>query len=927
MKKIYTKKFAAGKALSGFIGLLVVFSGGIDNTVSAQNAYTFTPAGATGSAGPTQAQVNTAYAATNLSGSVTASGGIQTFTIPSTGPYRITAIGAQGGYNGGSGASIAGDFTLTAGTVLKILVGQQGTQGTNGAPYNAGGGGGGSFVTDLANVPYVVAGGGGGNGDGYSGVPVTCCLNGMQANTVTAGAPYPTGSNGGTAGGGGNCTTTNAGGGAGIYGNGSLCNAGSTAMSFTNGGLGGQGFGYAGTFANGGFGGGGGQYDSGTGMRGGGGGGYSGGGGGYANTGNDAAGGGGGSFNAGVNQTNAISTSTGSGRVIVQLLCNVGISASTQNTAAPTICAGNSLTLTTNAASNISWNTGSTAASIVVSPSVTTTYSLTGTSAALSCSNAAFITVTVNAAAPVLSISNPSNNICLGKAVVLTASGALTYTWTNVGVVNGQTFMPTSTTIYTVQGQNGCGITTGTTQIVVAPIQVSAIASPTSICQGYTTALSAVSPATTYTWFPGGFTGANVVASPTVNTIYTVSVSDGTCSGTQTVLVNTVTTPTIVAAGSTNSICAGQSVTLSASGAGANGTYSWTTINQSGASVVISPTVSATYNVIGTNALGCSASAGTFVIVGTGPSSTITAVSNKTLVCAGSSATLVANGPTSYTWAGGPTSTNYVVTPTSASSIYTLSALNTGNGCISTNTFAVFAIVPNVTATPSLAICIGSGGQISVNGANTYALNGGVPTGNGVFSVSPTASTVFTVVATTTSANISCPVTKTIPVTVNALPTVSVTSARANMCKGESNVLTGTGASSYTWNTGATTTTIAVTLTVSTNYTVTGADANGCENTYLYLAKVLTCAGISEVNGTAATIRMYPNPATSELKIYSDINISAKLLNSLGQQITTLNLIAGEEAAISVKDLSNGVYFLTGDNGTQHFNQKVIVAH
>ena len=68
---------------------------------SAQQSYTFTNAGATGATGPTQTQINNSYTLTNLSGSVTVSGGIQSFTIPVTGPYKITAIGAQGGYNGG----------------------------------------------------------------------------------------------------------------------------------------------------------------------------------------------------------------------------------------------------------------------------------------------------------------------------------------------------------------------------------------------------------------------------------------------------------------------------------------------------------------------------------------------------------------------------------------------------------------------------------------------------------------------------------------------------------------------------------------------------------------------------------------------------------------------------------------------------------
>ena len=62
----------------------------------AQTAYTFTTTGVFGPTGPTQAQINTAYAATNLAGNVTVTAGIQTWVVPSTGKYQIEAFGGQG---------------------------------------------------------------------------------------------------------------------------------------------------------------------------------------------------------------------------------------------------------------------------------------------------------------------------------------------------------------------------------------------------------------------------------------------------------------------------------------------------------------------------------------------------------------------------------------------------------------------------------------------------------------------------------------------------------------------------------------------------------------------------------------------------------------------------------------------------------------
>ena len=112
-----------------------------------QTVYTFTNAGATGRTGPTQTQINSTYTGGNtLNGGVTINTqGIQEWTVPANGVYTIEVWGAQGGNTGvgigGKGARMKGDFTLSQGDVLKILVGQQGL-GNN---YD-GGGGGGTFV-------------------------------------------------------------------------------------------------------------------------------------------------------------------------------------------------------------------------------------------------------------------------------------------------------------------------------------------------------------------------------------------------------------------------------------------------------------------------------------------------------------------------------------------------------------------------------------------------------------------------------------------------------------------------------------------------------------------------------------------------------------------------------------------------------------
>jgi hypothetical protein len=129
--------------------------------------WTFTTCGAVGATGPTQAQCDAAYAGTNLSAAITLSSGIQRWRVPSSGRFRVIAMGAQGGNAGGRGALVQGEFTFSNADVLSIAVGQRGlfACGDGGIASLADatpGGGGGSFVARPQTTPLVVAGGGGG---------------------------------------------------------------------------------------------------------------------------------------------------------------------------------------------------------------------------------------------------------------------------------------------------------------------------------------------------------------------------------------------------------------------------------------------------------------------------------------------------------------------------------------------------------------------------------------------------------------------------------------------------------------------------------------------------------------------------------------------------------------------------------------------
>jgi hypothetical protein len=158
----------------------------------------------------------------------------------------------------------------------------------------------------------------------------------------------------------------------------------------------------------------------------------------------------------------------------------------TSNTIAPSvsvtatsnsICIGNSATLTASGASTYSWSTSSTATSIVVSPTTTTNYILTGTNSVNGCTNVINKSIGVNPL-PTVSANTSASVICgppFQGTATLTASGALNYSWNTTATTTAIVVSPSITTVYTVTGTdaNGCVNSTSFTQSVSACTGVS----------------------------------------------------------------------------------------------------------------------------------------------------------------------------------------------------------------------------------------------------------------------------------------------------------------------------------------------------------------------------------------------------------------------------------------------------------------------
>jgi hypothetical protein len=693
--------------------------------------YNFTTAGAVGRFGPTQTQINSSYSATNLSGTVTSSSGVQLWTVPATGTYKIEAAGAQGGIaisgilpTGGLGARMAGQYNLVAGQILKIVVGQQGQASSD---AEGAGGGGGSFVVNNT-TPLIVAGGGGGGGRVESNSAL------KNATTANIGNNGNYGGLAGTVGNGGSNANTNstaAGGGAGINSNGGNSGTGRPnafgGIAFFNGASGGA---NENATTGGGFGGGGGGGNN-CGY-GGGGGGYSGGGAGGYNGGCGGVGGGAGSYNAGTNQTNTAAAISGNGYVTITVLITpatglnfdgVNDYVDCGNAAAIRGLSSTGFTLeafinpssVTGVAKSIIrktgdynlyvysgrlylevWSIGNGAGTFRAFAGSTPVNAGTWTHVAATWNGNTTILYVNGAADPSSLVNsgtiNQSENLWLGRSSIYdnpyTGSIDEVRIWNRV-LCQGE-----------IMNNKSCEV--AATSLGLAAYYKLNQGSVNFNNSSVTTMIDASSNGNNGTLVNFALSGT------------TSNWAAGTISGTCTAF--SAPTFTITPSGPT-AFCEGGSVTLTAS-LGAN--YLW---SNGATTQVVSATTAGSYSVTGTNVQGCSStSAVTTVTVNALPTATI-AAGGSIAFCEGGSVTLTASNGASYLWSNGATTQSIAATTAGNYSVTVTNA----QGCSSTSAATAVTVnaLPTATITASgpTTFCAGSSVILSTDAATGNAIN------------------------------------------------------------------------------------------------------------------------------------------------------------------------------------------------------------
>ncbi len=534
------------------------------------------------------------------------------------------------------------------------------------------------------------------------------------------------------------------------------------------------------------------------------------------------------------------------------------------------ICSGASISLSATCATGIiTWYnalTGGVALgtgnNFSQTPSVSTSYFVSCKSSNGICESSRIPTGEIEV---IQNVSNPTavsanqTAICTGTSVILSATCATgTITWftqatggADIGNGNGFAHLPATTTTYYAACINGACVSSriATNQVSVTE-NVSTPSSPsaslTAICSGEDVLLTAVCATGTITWYnqmTGGSalgTGSPFVVNPTITTTYYAACENSICissrAATNQVNVTQAVTPPTAQTISSNSICAGASISLSATCA--TGTVTWYNAGASGTMLgtgtplIYSPTATGNYFVACENGICISnrvfAGGVTVTQIPLAPTGT----SNPT-ICINATTSLSATCATgTVNWYNASS----VAIPTVGSPFITpnLSANTTYNvrcelGACQSSFVAVNVTIENP---PTASILVG--GELTcttptlnltATGGGTYNWSNSLGT-NAVVTVS--ASGTYNV--TVTSAN-GCTATASVAITQNITPpNAAINGGGILTCTTPTLSLTATGGGTYNWSNSLGTNSI-VTISAAGTYSVTVTSTNGCTAT------------------------------------------------------------------------------------------------
>jgi gliding motility-associated-like protein len=442
---------------------------------------------------------------------------------------------------------------------------------------------------------------------------------------------------------------------------------------------------------------------------------------------------------------------------------------------------------------------------VTASPTSTTTYTVTGTNT-YGCSSTQNVTVTVNPLPTVSAGATPQQFCNTNIPVTLTGYNPAGGTWSGTGVTSGGVFTPAiadtgSTTLtYTVIDNNNCSNSASIIANVITP-QIANAGNGFNICTNANSAILNGYTPSGGTWSGLGVTGATFdpVGLSTGLTTLTYSIGSGTCLSTDTILIQVNPLPTVSITPNAATICVGQNVSLTASGAS---TYSWspsTTLNASNTTVVVAtPVITTAYTVVGISSLGCANTDSISIHVNQLP--IVEAGINQQFCNTNTLMPLTGATPLGGTWSGiGVTASDFNPSILGVDSTYlTYSYTYVVTGCSNTDSLLAIVISPtNANAGNGFSVCKNHSDTL-LQGATPA---GGIWSGNNITSgiFSPNNASPGISVLTYTTGSGSCQTSDTLQINVVSQPILNVTANPLTVCNGTSATLNVTGASTYVW--------------------------------------------------------------------------------------------------------------------------------
>jgi len=470
----------------------------------------------------------------------------------------------------------------------------------------------------------------------------------------------------------------------------------------------------------------------------------------------------------------------------------------TVSSSVPSVCPADSAQLTATGAASYTWLAPATGLSCTTcampnaAPPVSTVYTVIGTDAN-GCKDTA--TVSLSVYTPPAVSAGPNSDVCLGSAVTLGASGAVTYQWSPAATLSSSTVAnpvatPTDTTLYTVIGTDihGCK-DTATTTVFTHQLPAIDAGMDTSVCPGFGVTLQAAPTAgLSFVWTPAtGLSATNIpnpVAAPVLPVTYHVTATDAFgCQGTDSVHVSIRPVPEVTVTTSADSVCKAGTAVLTASGAF---DYQWLPGGSLSNTLTVHPLENTVYTVIGTNSSGCKDTI--TVPVNVYPELVLTTSPDVT-ICEGASVTLTATGAAVYAWSPVATLSSATGSSTLAmpdvTTVYTVIGTDI-HACMDTAFIKVTVVAQQPMAVePGGEICKGGEWRLSASGGTAY--NWYPATGLSNPNVAnPIARPDTTTTYTVTIVQGNC-FTETQPVTVTVKPTAEVSiSSSLTMLAGSS---------------------------------------------------------------------------------------------------------------------------------------------